>query len=132
MQHWRQNSPLLKEWGWSIHICSLLPRLDPYSDDDLPMTHHALPGTGRMVKCYGKHHESVGGLSPYLTIGNACLQLADDFCPFIRRAFTRPMPMADRSAVIVHDDESHVTKRPLFDLDGEHKCKEQCFTEESI
>lgn len=96
------------------------------------MIHHALPGTRQMVKRYGKHYESVGGLSPYLPISNACLQLADGVCPFIRRIVTRPMPLADRSAVIVHDFESHVTERPLFDLDGEHKSKERSFTEEWI
>ena len=102
MRHWRHNYPLLKEWGWSIHTCNLLPRLDPYSYDDLPMTHHAHPDTGRMVKGYGKHYDSVGGLLPYLPISNACLQLADGVCPFIRR------------------------------IDGEHKSKEQYFTEEWI
>lgn len=57
------------------------------------------------------------------------MKLADNLCPFICRVFTRPRPTDDASAVIVHDEEWHKTKRPLFDLDGEYKSMEQLLTE---
>lgn len=97
-----------------------------YPDQDQTFIDHALPGTGWTVK----HHGSVGGCDPPIPNPNkTCLKLADDICPFIRRIFTRPTPSDDPCAIIVHDEEWHVTKRPLFDLDGEYKSMEQLLTE---
>ncbi|CAF9941534.1 MAG: hypothetical protein ALECFALPRED_009176 [Alectoria fallacina] len=96
-----------------------------YPHHDQTFINHALPGTGWTVK----HCGSVGGVPPTPSLDGACLKLADDICPFIRRVFTRPTPTDDPSAVIVHDEEWHRTKRPLFDLDGEYKSMEQLLTE---
>ena len=96
-----------------------------YPDHDQTFINHVLPGTGWTVKHYGE----VGGPPPLSYPDEACLEFADDMCPFIRRIFTRPTPTDDPSAVIVHDDEWHATKRPLFDLDGEYKSMEQLLTE---
>ncbi|KAL9136702.1 MAG: hypothetical protein Q9175_002101 [Cornicularia normoerica] len=96
-----------------------------YVNHDQTFINNVLPGTGWTVNHYG----SVGGSPPIPSLNTACLKLADDFCPFIRRIFTRPAPTDDPTAVIVHDDEWHVTKRPLFDLDGQYKSMEQLLTE---
>ena len=96
-----------------------------YPDHDQTFINHVLPGTGWTVKHYGK----VGCPPPVECQHEACLKFTDDMCPFIRRIFTRPTPTDIPSAVIVHDDEWHRTKRPLFDLDGEYKSMEQLLTE---
>ena len=62
-------------------------------------------------------------------LNEAYLKLADDICPFIRRIFTRSAPSDDPSAIVVHDEEWHVTKRPLVDLGGKHKSMDQLLTE---
>lgn len=95
-----------------------------YPDHDQTFINHALPRTGWTVK----HCCSVGGSPPCPKANEACLKLADDLCPFIRRVFTRPRPTADPSAVVVHNDEWHKTKRPIFDLDDEYKSMEQLLT----
>lgn len=96
-----------------------------YPNHDQTFIDRALPGTGWTVRHYGR----LGGAPPIPNLNQTCLKLADDICPFIRRIFTRPTPTDDPSAVIVHDEEWHRTKRPLFDLDGEYKSMEQLLTE---
>ncbi|CAF9929189.1 hypothetical protein IMSHALPRED_007844 [Imshaugia aleurites] len=96
-----------------------------YPDHDQTFINHALPGTGWTVKHYGP----IGRPPPLSPLDEACLKFADDICPFIRRIFTRPAPTNDPDAVIVHNEEWHVTKRPMFDLDGEYKSMEQLLTE---
>ena len=96
-----------------------------YPDHDQTFINHVLPGTGWTVK----HCGPVGGTPPIRNRKEAYLKIADEICPFIRRIFTRPAPTDDPSAVIVHDDEWHITKRPQFDLDGEYKSMDQLLTE---
>ena len=101
-----------------------------YPDHDQTFINHALPGTGWTVRHDGfSVKEDQFYLDADTDQYKACLKLADDICPFISRLFTRPAPTDDPAAVIVHDDEWHVTKRPLFDLDGEYKSMEQLLTE---
>ena len=101
-----------------------------YPDHDQTFIDRALPGTGWTVSHHSKHLDSVGGsYLPGLRINETCRKLAIDLCPFVRRVFTRPTPTDDPSAVIVHDEEWHVTRRPVFDLDTEYKSMEQLLTE---
>lgn len=101
-----------------------------YPNHDQTFINHALPGTGWTVSHYGKHHDSIGHPRlPGMHIDDACAESAIDFCPFVRRIFTRPTPTDDPSAVIVHNDDWHMTRRPVIDLDGEYKSMEQLLTE---
>ena len=97
-----------------------------YPNHDQTFINHALPGTGWTVSHYGKHHDAMDSCRP---LPEAYIKFVDDVCPFVHRIFTRPTPTDDPAAVIVHDEEWHVTKRPLFDLDGEYKSMDQLLTE---
>ena len=96
-----------------------------YTNHDQTFINHVLPGTGWTVKHYGP----VGRTPPIRDLNEAHLKLADYICLLIRRVFTRTAPSDDPSAVVVHDEEWHRTKRPLFGLDGEYKSMDQLLTE---
>ena len=97
-----------------------------YPNHDQTFINHVLPGTGWTVQHYGP----VGGTPPIDDLNEAYLKFADDICPFIRRIFTRSAPSDHPSAVVVHDEEWHVTKRPLVDLGGKRsKSMDQLLTE---
>lgn len=101
-----------------------------YPNYDQTFINHALPGTGWTVSHYGKHHDLIGHPRlPGMHINDACAKFADEFCPFIRRIFISPTPTDDSSAVIVHNDDWNMTRRPVIDLDGEYKSMEQLLTE---
>ena len=95
-----------------------------YPDHDQTFITHVLPGTGWTVKHYG-----AGGMRRSGDFDESCVKLASDLCPFVRRIFSRSRPTDDPDEVAVLDEEWCVTKRPLFDLDGEYKTMQQLLTE---
>ena len=101
-----------------------------YPNHDQTFINRVLPGTGWTVRHHEMPYEKVGDdLEPCWHIEERWLNLTNDICPFVRRIFTRPTPTDDPAAVVVHNDEWHVTTRPTFDLDGEYKSMEQLLTE---
>ena len=101
-----------------------------YPNHDQTFIERVLPGTGWTVRHEDKHYDKVGeDLEPSWRIKQRCLDLTNEICPFVRRIFTRPTPTDDPAAVVVHDEEWHVTTRPAFDLDDEYKSMEQLLTE---
>ena len=104
-----------------------------YPDDDRTFITRVLPGRGWTVKRYDAGEEMKRG-----EFDERCVKLARDLCPFVRRVFTmaRPMDGGDEvgrldgvDKMVRFDDETLVTKRPLFDLDGEYKSMQQLLTE---
>ena len=102
-----------------------------YPNHDQTFIDRVLPGTGWTVRHYEQDHESVGKdrSKDGFYQNQACVALATELCPFVRRIFTRPTPTDDPSAVIIHNEEWHVTVRPACDLDGEFKSMDQLLTE---
>ena len=102
-----------------------------YPDHDQTFIDRVLPGTGWNVRHHEIGRESVGldEYAPAPLLDKACLRLAKEMCPFVRRIFTRAKPTVDAAAVVVHEGERHVTKRPMFDLDGGYKSMERLLTE---
>ena len=96
-----------------------------YPDDDRTFITHVLPGTGWRVKRYDAGNVRM----EWEEFDERCVKLARDLCPFVRRVFTRARPMDGVDEVGGLDEEGLVTKRPLFDLDGEYKSMQQLLTE---
>ena len=98
-----------------------------YPDHDQTFIERVLPGTGWTV--HQGHERVAGDDNSSITYDKACLRLANEICPFVRRIFTRAVPTFEPDRVVVHGGERYVTRRPRWDLDGEYKSMEELLTE---